>query len=128
MSVERTEIEKSVEEVLKKFMVDKAMSEGVHAFSTSGLQASPLTGRRSSLVNPATEKKSKNRDDLAKTKQISSILLDYILPLAGAVNRNKIPWDIEYTLITAYILKGDTHRRKPVGTDPSIEEQRFQPW
>ena len=29
MSSERTELEKSVEEVLKKFMADKAMSEGV---------------------------------------------------------------------------------------------------
>jgi hypothetical protein len=44
MSVERTELEKSVEEVLKKFMADKAMSEGVQASSTRGLQASPSTG------------------------------------------------------------------------------------
>jgi hypothetical protein len=37
MSGERTELEKFVEEVLKNFMVVKAMSEGVHASSTKGL-------------------------------------------------------------------------------------------
>jgi hypothetical protein len=50
-----TELEKSVEEVLKKFMADKATSEGVQASSTRGLQDSPLTGHHSSCVNPATE-------------------------------------------------------------------------
>jgi hypothetical protein len=47
-----TELEKSIEEVLKKFMADKAMSEGVQASSTRGLQASPSTGRRSSPCQP----------------------------------------------------------------------------
>jgi hypothetical protein len=37
MSVELTKLEKSIEEVLKKFMADKAMSEGVQASSTKGL-------------------------------------------------------------------------------------------
>jgi hypothetical protein len=123
MSVERTELEKSVEEVLKKFMADKAMSEGVQASSTRGLQASPSTGRRSKCVNPATEKRSKHRDDLANAKQIPSVLPDYIPPLAGMVNRDNIPWDFEYTLITAYIPEGNTRSWNPVRTDPSIEEQ-----
>jgi hypothetical protein len=106
MSVERTELEKSIEEVLKKFMDDKAMSEGVHASSTRGLQASPSTGRHSKHTNPATEKRSKHHDDLANAKQIPSILPDYIPPLAGTVNHDNIPWDFEYTLITTYIPKG----------------------
>jgi hypothetical protein len=38
MSTERTELEKFIEEVLKNFMADKAMSEGVQASSTKGLQ------------------------------------------------------------------------------------------
>jgi hypothetical protein len=44
MSGEQTELEKFVEEVLKKFMADRAMSEGVQASLTRGLQASPSTG------------------------------------------------------------------------------------
>jgi hypothetical protein len=43
MSSERTELENSVEEVLKKFMADKSMFEGVQESSTMGLQASPST-------------------------------------------------------------------------------------
>jgi hypothetical protein len=121
MSVERTELEKSVEEVLKKFMADKAMSEGVQASSTRGLQASPSTGCRSKCANPATEKRSKHRDDLANAKQIPSILPDYIPPLAGAVNHDNIPWDFEYTLITAYILKGIRVVGTQLGQIPALK-------
>jgi hypothetical protein len=39
-------------------------------------------------------------------KQIPLILLDYISPLASTVKHDKIPWDFEYTLITAYIPNG----------------------
>jgi hypothetical protein len=123
MSVECTELEKFVEEVLKKFMDDKAMSEGIQASSTRGLQASPSTGCRSGHVNPATEKRSKHRDDLANAKQIPSVLPDYIPPLAGAVNHDNIPWDFEYTLITCIHPEGDTCGWKPVGIDPISEEQ-----
>jgi hypothetical protein len=70
MSGEKTKLENSIEEVLKKFMDDRAMSEGVQALSTRGLQASPSTGRRSGRTNPVTEKQSKHRDDLANAKQI----------------------------------------------------------
>jgi hypothetical protein len=52
MSGEPSELEKSVEEVLKKLMADRPISEGVQASSTRGLQASPSTGRRSGRVNP----------------------------------------------------------------------------
>jgi hypothetical protein len=49
-------------------MADKAMSEGVQASSTRGLQASPSIGRRSKCANPVSEKRSKVRDDLANAK------------------------------------------------------------
>jgi hypothetical protein len=39
-------------------------------------------------------------------KLIPSILLDYIPPLAGAVSRDSVPRDFDYTLITAYLPKG----------------------
>jgi hypothetical protein len=79
MSGERTELEKSVEEVIKKFMANKAMSEGVQASSTRVLQASPSTGRRSILVNPTTEQQSKHRGDMANAKYI----LPYYNPTLG---------------------------------------------
>jgi hypothetical protein len=125
MSGEQTELEKSVEEVLKKFMADRAMSEGVQASSTRGLQASPSTARRSSRANPVTEKRSKHHDDLANAKQIPSILPDYIPPLAGVVNRDNIPWDYEYTLITAYIPKGIRVVGSQLGQIPSLKNNDF---
>jgi hypothetical protein len=102
-------------------MADRAMSEGVQASSTRGLQASPSTARRSGRTNPATEKRSKHRDDLANAKQIPSILPDYIPPLAGAVNHDNIPWDYEYTLITAYIPKGIHVVGSQLGQIPSLK-------
>jgi hypothetical protein len=74
---EQNELEKSIEEVLKKFIVDRAMSEGVQASSTRGLQASSSTARCSIFSNPATEKQSKHHNDLANAKHILSILLNY---------------------------------------------------
>jgi hypothetical protein len=65
MSTERTELEKSVEEVMKKFMADKAMLEGIQASSTRVVYASPSTGRYLTLTNLATEKRSEHRDDIA---------------------------------------------------------------
>ena len=55
MSGEPTELEKSIKEVLKKFMDDRDMSKGVHESSTRGLQASPSTRRLSGRTNPVTE-------------------------------------------------------------------------
>jgi hypothetical protein len=86
MSAACTELEKTVEEVLKKFMADKYMSYGVHASSTRELQASPSTGHHSKCTNTVIEKHSKHRDDLVNAKHISLILLDYIPPLAGTIN------------------------------------------
>jgi hypothetical protein len=55
MSGEPRELEKYVEEVLKKLMADIPISEGVQASSTMGLQASPSTGHRFGRVNPENE-------------------------------------------------------------------------
>jgi hypothetical protein len=60
MSGEHTELENSIEEVLKKFMADKAMSEGVQASSSKGIHASPSTICHSSCVNPEIDKQSKH--------------------------------------------------------------------
>jgi hypothetical protein len=74
-----------------KIMADRQLSECVQESSTRGLQASPLIGRRSCCVNPATEQRSKHRGDLANVKQIPSILPEYIMSLAGVVNHDSIP-------------------------------------
>jgi hypothetical protein len=51
------------------------------------------------------EKRRKHRNDLANVKQIPSILPDYI-PLDGMVSHDSVPRDLEYTLLTVYLLKG----------------------
>jgi hypothetical protein len=55
MSGELTELEKYIEEVLKKFIVYIPMSEGLNALSTRELHASFSTGRRSGHVNLTTK-------------------------------------------------------------------------
>jgi hypothetical protein len=87
-------------------MDDKPLNKGVQESSTRGMQASPSIGWCSGYVNPTNEQQSKNRDDLDNAKYIRSFLLDYIPPLAGAINHNNIPCDYEYTLFTKYIPKG----------------------
>jgi hypothetical protein len=57
------------------------------------------------------EKRAKNLDELVKVKLIPSIMLNYIPPLADAMNRDIVPKDFEYTLVTVYLLKG-IHRSK----------------
>jgi hypothetical protein len=101
---------------------ERVMSIGIQASSTGGLQASPSTGSRSIH---ATEKRSKHCDDLANTKQISSFFLDYILPLASAINRDSIPCDFEYTLITAYIPKGIRVVGPQLGQIPTLNKNEF---
>jgi hypothetical protein len=122
---EPTELENSIEEVLKKFMVDIAMSEGLQASLTRGLQASPSTGHCSGCVNPTTEQRSNQRGDMVNVKQIPSILLDYIPLLAGMVNRDRIPHDYEYILITAYILKGICIVGIQLGQIPLLKNNEF---
>jgi hypothetical protein len=59
-----------------------------------------------------TEKCTKHCDDLENAKLIPSILLEYIPPLADAVNRDSVPRDFDYSLITVYLPKG-IHIAKP---------------
>jgi hypothetical protein len=72
-----------------------------------------------------TEQRSKHHGDMVNVKQILSILPDYILPLAGMVNRDNIPWDFEYTLITAYILKGIRIVGSQLGQIPLLKNNDF---
>jgi len=109
------------------FMVDKAMSEGVQASLTRGLQDSPSTERCSSRVNPTTKKQIKHHGDMENVKQISSILPDYIPPLVGMVNHDIIPWDFKYTLITTYILKGIHVVGSQLGQIPLLKNSDFNP-
>jgi hypothetical protein len=67
---------------------------------------SPSTAHGFGPSQDAYEKITKHGDDLANAKLIPSILPNYILPLAGTVNRDSIPRDFEYTLVTAYLPKG----------------------
>jgi hypothetical protein len=110
MSDELTAVEESITEVLLELMTERVMSErgvstGVQASSTRGLSTSPSTARASPsrLVD---EKKTKHRDDLANAKLILSILTTYLPPLRGTINRDSVPREFEYSLVTAYLLKG----------------------
>jgi hypothetical protein len=98
---------KVVEEVLIDLMTERvmSMSTGVQASSTRGLPASPSTAR-AGPSRPSDEKRTKHRDDLANAKLIPTILPTYIPPLSGAINRDSVPRDFEYTLVTAYLPKG----------------------
>jgi hypothetical protein len=87
-------------------MAETVMSMGVQASSSRGVQASPPTSRRSESSHTADEKRTKHRDDLVNAKLIPSILPDYILPLAGTVNRESFSRDFDYRVITTYLLKG----------------------
>jgi hypothetical protein len=106
MSGDLSAVENSVEEILIDLMVEKVMFIGVQASSTRGLQESPSTAHRSGPSRTAIEKRSKHRDDLANTKLISSVLPNYIPPLAGTISYDSIPRDFEYTLIIVYLPKG----------------------
>jgi hypothetical protein len=106
MSDELNTAEKIVEEVLIDLMAEKVMSAGIQASSTRGVQASPSTARGSRPSRPAAEKRTKHRDDLENVKLIPTILPDYIPPLAGAVSRDSVPRDFDYTMVTAYLPKG----------------------
>jgi hypothetical protein len=65
MASECSALEKSMEEILVELMTERVMSMGIHESSTSKLQASPSTGRRSGHT---IEKRSKHCNDLDNTK------------------------------------------------------------
>jgi hypothetical protein len=54
-----------------------------------------------------------------------SILLNYIPPLVGAINRDNIPRDFKYTLITAYILKGICVEGSQLRKIPTLKNNDF---
>jgi hypothetical protein len=125
MSGEPSALEISIGEILTKIMADRQFSIGIQASPTGELQAFSSTGCHSSRVNPTIEKRSKHHDELANVKHVSSFLPDYIPPLAGAVNRDSIPHDFEYTLITAYIPKGICVVGTQLGQIPALKNNDF---
>jgi hypothetical protein len=103
-------VEESVTKVLLDLMTERVMSKrglstSVQASSTRGLPASPSIAR-AGPSRPSDEKRTKNRDDLMNAKLISSILPTYIPPLSSAINRDSVPRDFEYALVTVYLPKG----------------------
>jgi hypothetical protein len=107
---ELTALEESVTEVLLDLMTERVMSErrmstGVQSSSTRGVQAS-LSTLRAGTSRVGTERRTKNKDDIANMKLVRSILLAYIPPLSGEINKDNVPRDFEYTLVTAYLPKG----------------------
>jgi hypothetical protein len=71
------------------------------------------------------EKRSKHHDNLANAKLIPSVLPDYILPLADAVRCESVLRDFEYTLITAYLLKGIHAVGPQLGLIPALKISDF---
>jgi hypothetical protein len=110
MSDELTKLEESVIEVLLELMTERTMSErrmstGVQASSTGGVQASPST-TRAGTSRASAKRRTKHKDDIANAKLVPSILPAYIPPLSSEINRDIVPRDFEYTLVTAYLPKG----------------------
>jgi hypothetical protein len=76
-------------------------------------------------MNPVTEKRRKHRSDLANAKQITSILLEYIPPLASVVKCDSIPRDFEYSMFTVYIPKGIHIIGSQLGKIPLLKHNDF---
>jgi hypothetical protein len=106
MSNELNAMKKIIEEVLIDIMAKKVMFASIQASSTRGVQASSSTACGSGPSRVITKKRTKHIDDLANAKLISTIFPDYIPPLAGAVSRDSVLRDFEYTMVTAYLSKG----------------------
>jgi hypothetical protein len=110
MSDELTVVEESITEVLLDLMTERVMSKRgksieVQASSTRGVQASPLTAR-AGTSRASVERRTKHKDDISNVKLLPSILPAYIPPMSGVINRDSVPRDFEYTLVTAYLPKG----------------------
>jgi hypothetical protein len=87
-------------------MLERRMYVGVQASPIGGFQSSPSTASKAGTCRTTTEIRTKHRDDITNTKLIPHILLAYLPPLSGTINCDSVPRDFEYTLITAYLLKG----------------------
>jgi hypothetical protein len=97
-----------VKDVLIDLMTERvmSMSMGVQASSMRGVQASSSTAHGSRPSQVITEKRTKYRYDIENVKLIPTILPNYIPPLAGAVIRDSVPRDFDYTMLIAYLPKG----------------------
>ena len=89
----------------ERVMSERGMSIGVQASSMRWVQAS-LSTARAGTSRVGVERRTKHKNDIANTKIVPSILPTYIPPLGGAINRDSVPRDFEYTLVTTYLLKG----------------------
>jgi hypothetical protein len=110
MSHEFSIVEEYVREVLaslrsKRVILEQGLSTSLQASSTRGVQASPLTAQAG--TSRASEKiRTKHKDDIASAKLVPSILPAYIRPMSGVINKDSVPRDFEYTLVTTYLPKG----------------------
>jgi hypothetical protein len=86
-------------------MSKRGMSTGVEASSTRGVVASPSTSR-DGTSQVGVELRTKHRNNVVNVKLLPTILPYYIPPLSGEINKDTVPKDFEYTLVTAYLLKG----------------------
>jgi hypothetical protein len=104
---------------------ERAMSmfAGIQAIIDERIASLLSTTRRAGSSRPSAEKQTKHRDDLANAKLITSILPDYILPLASVVSRDSVPRYFKYTMVTAYLSKGIRAVRAQRGQDRNIEVQ-----
>jgi hypothetical protein len=91
--------------MIERVMSERGVSIGVQASLMRGLPASPSTAQDgpSWLVD---EKRTKHRDDLTNAKMIPSILPTYLPHLSSTINRDSVPREFEYALVTTYVLKG----------------------
>jgi len=108
MSDELTAVEGSITKVLLELMIERVMLErgvsiGIQLSLRRGLLASLSTAHK---VGPSHEWWTKHKDDLVNAKLILSILLAYLPPLSGAINRDSVPREFEYELVTTYLSKG----------------------
>jgi hypothetical protein len=104
---ELSTVEKVVEEFFINLMTERvmSMSPGIQASSMRTVQESPSTCE-AGPSRPSDENQTKHRDDLVNAKMIPSILPAYLPPLSSAINRDSVPRDFEYALVTAYLSKG----------------------
>jgi hypothetical protein len=106
ISDEPNVIEKIVEEFIINLMAKRVMYASIQGSSTRGVQASSSTTHGFGPSRVITEKRTKNKDDLANAKLILTIFPNYIPPLSNAVSRDSVPRHFEYTMVTVYLPKG----------------------
>jgi hypothetical protein len=110
MSNEFSTTEESVREVLTSLRAERVISErglsiGLQESSMREVQGSPSNAQVGTSRSVA-EIRTKYKDNMANAKLVPSILPAYIPPLSGAINKDSVPREFEYTLVTAYLPKG----------------------